>query len=658
MKKIIRYFTKCISVFAFIVALCACCSNESAESQDDNYDIIFTYSDLSAPNIWSVGNKFVLTKINDDLAETFILDAKGDVEHSLPGATGGDVYDGIIHIVDSVDNNNCYTLEGVQVPKEMCPPYNPLFVLHDISASDILTPIKTKNEKCGYINRQGILTINPQYYVYENGGRFSEGKAVVSKDQKEWNESTCGMLDYSGAYTPLVEEDAFPYGEGFCQGRIACSKYVWVYNEQISQYVQVERYNFITAENKKLFPNFSFLDVKSFSEGLAAVKTELGWKYINLSGETVIPAQYEEASQFEDGHAAVMFPDGNIAVIDMLGTVVSCFQTNYSFSGEYHGGYLLTRDPDGARLLDANGNVVSGSVPFYSIAWENGRWHFTKWDGLNGDNILRGIMLSEGNVLLSSEPVQIYHGICVIKQNKEYLLVDMQTGEKLLAVDDIGTFSEGLAPAKRGRYWGYIDVLGEWVISPQFLDASHFCNGTAHIRTQQSNAFIANPILFDSGWVQDEASRATSLGLLDGISDSGNSVTYNMLKQSIRNIFAAQQKFQKACGIEEDCSQAELGEEEICNRFLSIYDPTSLVTRQEMAKIFAEVAEFYGKATEEYRCFYNDIEEIDRANLYAVSYISSLQTFNVLSNNFKPNDTITTHDFSCFLLRFFVAMQD
>ena len=48
-----------------------------------------------------------------------------------------------------------------------------------------------------------------------------------------------------------------------------------------------------------------------------------------------------------------------------------------------------------------------------------------------------------------------------------------------LNFDAANCFSEGMADAKDGTLWGYIDKQGQWVISPRFDQAFVFVDGLA-----------------------------------------------------------------------------------------------------------------------------------------------------------------------------------
>ena len=79
----------------------------------------------------------------------------------------------------------------------------------------------------------------------------------------------------------------------------------------------------------------SFSEARPFSEGLAAVKLEGGWGYIDKSGAVAIAPEFERAEPFNDGLAAVMV-GGRWGFIDKSGVVV--VKPNYASVGPFREG--------------------------------------------------------------------------------------------------------------------------------------------------------------------------------------------------------------------------------------------------------------------------------------------------------------------------------
>lgn len=67
-------------------------------------------------------------------------------------------------------------------------------------------------------------------------------------------------------------------------------------------------------------------------------------------------------------------------------------------------------------------------------------------------------------------------------------IVDNQ-GQRLAAVpsgiQSVGRFVKGIARARIGDQWGYLDTRAQWVIAPQFLQATDFMNQFAMVRASE-----------------------------------------------------------------------------------------------------------------------------------------------------------------------------
>lgn len=148
-----------------------------------------------------------------------------------------------------------------------------------------------KDGKIGYVDKQGLEVIKPQY---DEGLTFNEGYAAVRKDSK-WL-----FLDSTGkAITEAIYDDAMSFKNGFAT--VASNN----------------RYGFINKSGKVVIP-LSFSNARSFSEGLApAANTKGLWGYIDVKGEWVIKPFYDFADNFDDGEARVM-KDQKMFYIDKM----------------------------------------------------------------------------------------------------------------------------------------------------------------------------------------------------------------------------------------------------------------------------------------------------------------------------------------------------
>ena len=287
-------------------------------------------------------------------------------------------------------------------------------------------------------------------------------------------------------------------------------------------------------------------DAKRFSEGLAAVKLGDKWGYINESGEVVIDFQYDYAHSFAEGKALVekyTRDNGYLVIYYYIITPDNeSIQVDYSYfsariydSTFYNGHILIPGDtPRGTLVFDEYGQYryvstylpTEGTVTAYydryvdletgeelygDLGIENIRpfnqgmapvvlsekqgdsydyyYSFLKKDGTfwSGpkfyDYYLRGIY--------SIHQVFNDHSLASIKNFEGEWGAVNKEGEMIIPFkyEQLGIFTEGVAPfAKNGKF-GFVDIDGNEVIKPQYDEASSFRNGLAAVR-QGNTAYI------------------------------------------------------------------------------------------------------------------------------------------------------------------------
>lgn len=118
-------------------------------------------------------------------------------------------------------------------------------------------------------------------------------------------------------------------------------------------------------------------DVRIFSEGLAAVKQNKKWGYINKQGDLIIPYRFNEAYNFQKGFAFVKSDEG-YAIIDKQGKMVKRLNFEY-FGGDFSEGLAVIErngkwgytDINGNSSLDINANDKRTNMPTQNIQSSN-----------------------------------------------------------------------------------------------------------------------------------------------------------------------------------------------------------------------------------------------------------------------------------------------
>lgn len=303
----------------------------------------------------------------------------------------------------------------VSVTEILPPNYSYISVL----SSDLLAVKFEAGDKYGIINKSGDVIAQQIYDIIRP---FSDGMAVVRTDPSSGE----GYIDESG--NMIV-----PFG----------------------------RYH----ENR------------SFSESLAAVKSDVGWGFIDPTGKEAIPCQYEQVGNFADGMAPVKL-NGKWIFIDKTGKVLyqlSLKHDDYNVSYlDFHDGManvvLGSGDSFLGGYIDTEGNeVIPCTHEGWSFEADNGKW------GIFSD------------------------GVTTIEDNTGYFVID-KSGKEVVAIGKysyIAPFFEGRAVVTKTDsgsgidQFSIIDTKGNEIVTlGKYEQIKDFSDGVAAIYSNGKNGLI------------------------------------------------------------------------------------------------------------------------------------------------------------------------
>ena len=184
-----------------------------------------------------------------------------------------------------------------------------------------------KNGRMGFVDRQGIVIIQPIYHCDVNwrDQQFEERITPVSKLMPNGKDKF-GFIDISGK---TVVDFQYDWAEQFFDGLamvVKDGKYGYIntagevviplefdgaehFSEGLAAVEVNGRWGFMDTSGKVVIdPQYLpriWGSPMIFCEGLAAVRTETGTGFINKSGEMVVPAVYSSAEDFAYGLARV-----------------------------------------------------------------------------------------------------------------------------------------------------------------------------------------------------------------------------------------------------------------------------------------------------------------------------------------------------------------
>lgn len=186
--------------------------------------------------------------------------------------------------------------------------------VHSPAFHDGLAALMNENGKFGYVDRTG-RTVVP--FIYDMTFCYSEGVASVKKDGK-W-----GVIDRAGKpVVPFIydciagafenhQAEAILHGE---KGYIDLNGYFHRQPIQPSKHIQA------LSREETPIPKAISVDyelITKFKYGLAVIKKDNRYGYVDRFGDIVIPIEYTRATAFSEGIAAVQ-KNGNWYILELV----------------------------------------------------------------------------------------------------------------------------------------------------------------------------------------------------------------------------------------------------------------------------------------------------------------------------------------------------
>lgn len=302
---------------------------------------------------------------------------------------------------------------------------------------DQLYPIE-ENGKFGFINGSGEIVIEPEYdgrgYSAQPGGLIYV-EDFAAKKQIYYSPTGERLFECELRHCGIVKDGLALYSDTQSNGETT-----------------VTRYGYIDNSGKVVIQPI-YHSAFNFSEGMARVNQGKASGYINTKGELVIPYRYSETSDFSEGKAAVRWTvGGKYGYIDTSGKSVISPQFSYASSFS-----------DGAAVVGVNGK--------YGYIDKSGKY-------ILPPQFTMAQSFSEGLAFVERNGVTFY-----INKKGEKVIQNIKAG---------GMFSGGLAPASRGKAYGFINKSGAFVIKPQFEWANFFSGQLAevYLTTSTSSNYV------------------------------------------------------------------------------------------------------------------------------------------------------------------------
>jgi len=187
------------------------------------------------------------------------------------------------------------------------------------------------------------------------------------------------------------------------------------------------KYGYIDMTGELVIP-VQYDYAMDFSEGLAAVYMQKngGWGFIGKTGELAVPFMYEQASPFCEGLAAVS-KDGKWGYIDAAGGIAVPFEYRQAYSFiDGLSAVMIEYNPSNSKwgIIDKNGGTA---VPFeYDHIYFN---EFTGFYHVNKDS-KQGLMDASGSLIVPCAYDQINFnpadGLLYVQQQKKWKILEIE----------------------------------------------------------------------------------------------------------------------------------------------------------------------------------------------------------------------------------------
>ena len=205
--------------------------------------------------------------------------------------------------------------------------------------------------KYGYINKAGNMVIAAEY---DEAGDFINGFAVVGKGNCEAGECKYGLINQTGKIVlPFEFDEVFD-----------------VAKEGLALVKQNGKgYGYANGAGKIIL-SMIYADANSFSEGLAAVKVDSLWRFIDVNGNAVVAPLFANAGNFVSGLAPVANAQNLWGYINTEGQYI--IQPKYAFANAFEGDravvLLKEKNKKGLeitveKIIDLKGNYIEQEKP-------------------------------------------------------------------------------------------------------------------------------------------------------------------------------------------------------------------------------------------------------------------------------------------------------
>ncbi len=360
------------------------------------------------------------------------------------------------------------------------------------------TDPKTGITLYGYMDPEfNILSkpISTSPYVFNYGFtkiKTEDGSYVIDSNFERVTEIIPGFI-LLGNTVMEVDWDQYVYREPFMITDINTEEYLVPYKIEPGpgNDFEVPLYGYMTLnsfmsdnvpEDKDFIISPSYQNARLFIDGLAAVKQNGKWGFIDEVGNIVFDFEYKNVKSLTHDRVACIWSEPEApkiwdwwAIFDTEGNKLTPWRINYP--DRYVNGFLADGETTSRKIYNVAGEQVTNG---WVTHWADGPVVFHEGYVLLGTSL-------DGNYFYDESFTRVF-----------YVTRNWSTYAR--------NFSDGYAAVKERKKWGYMNLKGERVIPYLYDIATDFCKGYAyvsngvHIINKQTLASAINP-----GYLIDKA---------------------------------------------------------------------------------------------------------------------------------------------------------
>jgi len=221
-------------------------------------------------------------------------------------------------------------------------------------------------------------------------------------------------------------------------------------------------------------------------------KSECG--FMDITGNIVVPPVYGRVTPFYENSAS-MEDNGKWGIVDQEGKTL--VQPTYSDPVWYSEGLAVVRKHRQTHYLDKTGTVA------FTLPNGASGMHFSEGRAITRQGKQYGVVDRQGHWIVKPQnnfitfPFKQGRALGMTEDGSGSVIVDADGKMKAHSFCGALGYSEGLAFAANDcgiplskRKYGFVDLDGEWIISPRYELVSNFQNGLAKFKSAGKWGFI------------------------------------------------------------------------------------------------------------------------------------------------------------------------